>query len=170
MNNLQNSISRVTLWLAVACFVCGSSSHYSVCGAQNLDEPRVASTNVPAYPPLARAACVQGRVAVVVNLDQDGKVTKVETVFGHPLLRPAAEATARRWTFESTKDGSIQRRQVIKFNFRILPFEASSKKVRNTFLTPTDVEVRSYPAEPSCDDCSPRRQRELRKGGCPESR
>ncbi len=167
---MQNSVSRVTLCLAVACFVSGSSSHHLVCEAQTRDEPRVASTSIPAYPPLARAACVQGRVAVVVNVDQDGKVTNVETLFGHTLLRPAAEAAARLWMFESAKNGSIQRRQVIKFIFRILPFEATSKKVRPTFLTPTDVEVRSYPAEPSCDDCSPRRQRELRKGGCPESR
>jgi len=163
---MRNSVCRVMLGIAVAAFVCGSSG-YQRSEAQALDEPGVASKSIPAYPPLALAACVQGRCAVIVNLDKDGKVTTVETLFGHPLLRPAAEATARDWTFEAAKDGSVQRRQVIKFIFRIFPFDAPSKTVRSTFLTPTDVEVRSYPPEPSCTHCSPRRQKELRKGGCP---
>lgn len=167
---MQSSVFRIAFWVAVAGLVFGSAGHLPRCRAQRLDEPRVASTNVPAYPPLARAACVQGRVAVVVTLDQDGKVTNVETLFGHPLLRQLSEAAARLWTFEPVRDGGVQRRQVIKFVFRILPFETPPKKVRAVFLTPTDVEVRAYPFEPICDDCSPRRQKELRKGGCPESR
>jgi len=57
----------------------------------------------PVYPPLARAARISGSVVVEVTLDEDGKVISARAVSGHPLLKDAAVAAAREWTFEQTK-------------------------------------------------------------------
>jgi len=133
--------------------------------ARFLQEPTVKSTELPSYPPLARAACIQGSVAVVVEMGQDGQVTGTDILYGHPLLRSAAETAARKWRFEAAANGA--RREVLRFTFRILPFETPAKRVKATFTRATDVEIRSYPYEPSCDDCSPKRLKQLRKGGCP---
>ncbi len=107
----------------------------------------------------------QGSVAVVVEMGQDGQVTGTDILYGHPLLRSAAETAARKWRFEAAANGA--RREVLRFTFRILPFETPAKRVKATFTRATDVEIRSYPYEPSCDDCSPKRLKQLRKGGCP---
>jgi TonB family protein len=124
------------------------------------------TTEIPRYPPIARAACIQGAVAVLVNVDSTGKVTATDTLYGHPLLRRSAEVAAQAWTFGSSKDESSARREVIRFVFHILPFETPEKKLKPVWSGNTDVEIKAHPAEPSCDDCSEKRRRQLRHGGC----
>jgi protein TonB len=58
-----------------------------------------AAISVPAYPPLARAAHVQGRVALSLTVDSTGVVSAVTITSGHPLLKGAVEAEARKWRF-----------------------------------------------------------------------
>jgi TonB family protein len=53
----------------------------------------------PAYPPLARAARVSGRVVVEVTIDASGNVTLAKAISGHPLLKSAALDAARQWRF-----------------------------------------------------------------------
>lgn len=133
-----------------------------------LEEPLVISTELPSYPPLARASCTQGSVAIVVQIDEQGQVTSTDVLYGHILLRSAAEAAARKWRFKATTAAEgVAQREVLRFMFRILPFETPSKRLKAIFTRSTDVEIRSHPYEPSCDDCSPRRLKDLRKGGCP---
>jgi len=110
---------------------------------------------------------VQGAVAVLVDVDATGKVTAADIFYGHPLLRRSAEAAARAWTFDVSKDDPSVRREVIRFSFHILPFETPEKKLKPVWSSNTDVEIKSYPMEPSCDDCSEKRRRQLRHGGCP---
>jgi TonB family protein len=55
--------------------------------------------SAPAYPPLARAAHVQGRVALSVTIDATGAVSAVTITSGHPLLKGAVEAEATKWKF-----------------------------------------------------------------------
>lgn len=133
------------------------------------DEAVATSTELPSYPPLARAACVQGSVAILVDVDSEGRVTGTDVLYGHPLLRSVAENAAKKWHFASSGTVATRRRQVLRFSFRILPFEVPNKRLKPVFVTPTDVEIRSHPHEPSCDDCSPRREKQLRKGGCPDA-
>lgn len=108
--------------LAGACLVFGFAP---VSQTRTLQEPTVKSTELPSYPPLARAACVQGSVAVIVEMGQDGQVTGTDILYGHPLLRSAAETAARKWRFEAANDGA--RREVLRFTFRILPFETPGR-------------------------------------------
>lgn len=57
----------------------------------------------PAYPPLAKAARVSGKVEVEVVIDQRGNVTDARAVSGHPLLKDSAVASARQWKFDFVK-------------------------------------------------------------------
>jgi TonB family protein len=131
---------------------------------QSNNAPKVLLPNVPSYPPLARAACVQGTVAVVVEVNALGIVVGTDILYGHPLLRRGAEEAARKWVFETAASDVKNRREVLKFSFRVMPFETPLKRLKTLFITPTEVEVRSHPAEPSCQDCSPAEERRLRKG------
>jgi TonB family protein len=130
-------------------------------------KPQPVTTKLPAYPPIARAACAQGAVAVLVEVDWNGKVTSTDVLYGHPLLTRIAETTARDWTFDANEEGSVPRREAIRFLFEIAPFEIPEKKLKPIWKTPTDVQIRVYLPEPSCDDCSEKRRKELRRGGCP---
>ena len=130
-------------------------------------QPQPITKKLPPYPPIARAACAQGAVAVVVAIDSKGQVTDTNVLYGHALLRSVAEKSAHEWKFDVVKDELGQRREVIRFIFRVLPFEVSEKKLKPVWVTATDVEIRVHPYEPSCDDCSEKRRRELRRGGCP---
>jgi len=52
-----------------------------------------------AYPPLAKAARVEGDVGVKVLIEIEGRVNAARVVYGHPLLREPAENAALRWRF-----------------------------------------------------------------------
>jgi TonB family protein len=139
----------------------------SICQTGAVQEPIVKSPQLPSYSPLARAACVQGSVAVVVEISEQGQVTATDILYGHTLLRQTAETAARNWLFEPR---STEAREVLRFTFRIMPFETPAKRLKPVFTRSTDVEIRVYPYEPSCTHCSPKRLKELRKGGCPPIR
>jgi len=130
-------------------------------------QPQPVTKKLPSYPPIARAACAQGSVAVLVEIDTTGKVTATDVLYGHPLLRRVAEASAHEWTFDASKEELGQRREVIRFVFQILPFEVPEKKLKPVWATAMDVQIRVHPSEPSCDDCTEKHRRELRRGGCP---
>ena len=130
-------------------------------------KPNPVTTKLPAYPSIARAACAQGTVAVLVEVDSNGKVTSSDILYGHPLLARTAEAVAQDWVFGKSSEELGARREVIRFVFQILPFEVSAKKLKPIWMTTTDVQIRAHPPEPICDDCSEKRRRELRHGGCP---
>jgi TonB family protein len=56
----------------------------------------------PAYPAVAKAANVSGKVIVQVLVDEQGQVISAHAVSGHPLLRGSAEAAARQARFNPT--------------------------------------------------------------------
>jgi outer membrane biosynthesis protein TonB len=53
-------------------------------------ERRIVSLGMPAYPPLARQALVQGAVTIEIEVDKDGVVRLRNLVDGHPLLKAEA--------------------------------------------------------------------------------
>jgi TonB family protein len=68
---------------------------------------RVAEANLtgrvdPVYPPLARAARVQGTVEFTVTIDETGRVTDAKLVSGHPLLVQAAKEAVMQWMYRPT--------------------------------------------------------------------
>lgn len=55
---------------------------------------------LPPYPPLAKAARVEGTVVVEVLVSTAGDVVCARSLSGHPLLRPAGVAAVLKWNFE----------------------------------------------------------------------
>ncbi len=154
--------------LCLLTILTSANAGLTVQGPKRLpSQPQPHTTVLPTYPPIARAACLQGPIAVVVDVDSMGKVVETDALYGHPLLRRAAENAARGWTFEAAEEGSGLRREVLRFVFRILPFEVSEKKLKAVWSSRTEVEIRTHPSEPSCTHCDEKRRRQLRRGGCP---
>jgi TonB family protein len=75
----------------------------------------------PAYPPLAKAARVSGSVVVEVTIDEDGNVFAARAISGHPLLKDAAVAASREWTFAPTILTGVPVKVIgtITFNFNL---------------------------------------------------
>jgi TonB family protein len=59
----------------------------------------------PAVSGLARNARIQGVVKLTILVDQEGKVSCVRLIQGHPLLVGAALEDARKWTFRPMTQG-----------------------------------------------------------------
>ncbi len=53
----------------------------------------------PVYPPLAKAAHIQGTVVFAITVDKTGKVATVKVVSGPAMLQQAAMDSLRQWTF-----------------------------------------------------------------------
>lgn len=53
----------------------------------------------PVYPPLARAARIQGTVMLKVIIDRAGNVLNTQLVSGHPMLAPAAVEAVKQWKY-----------------------------------------------------------------------
>jgi len=54
----------------------------------------------PPYPPLARAARVQGDVVLNAVIDVNGQITNLQLVSGHPMLVPAALEAVKQWRYK----------------------------------------------------------------------
>lgn len=68
---------------------------------------RVAEANLigrvdPVYPPLARAARVQGAVEFTITIDETGRVIDAKLASGHPLLVQAAKEAVMQWMYRPT--------------------------------------------------------------------
>ena len=53
----------------------------------------------PEYPPEAREQRVQGEVVLRIMVNQEGDVSKVSLISGHPLLAPAAMDAVKQWKY-----------------------------------------------------------------------
>lgn len=54
----------------------------------------------PTYPPLARAARVQGEVVLTAVISTSGEIENLQLVSGHPMLVPEAIAAVRQWRYK----------------------------------------------------------------------
>jgi protein TonB len=54
----------------------------------------------PAYPPLARAARIQGDVILSAVIDANGQIQNLQLVSGHPMLVPAAISAVKQWRYK----------------------------------------------------------------------
>jgi TonB family protein len=54
----------------------------------------------PEYPPLAKAARIQGIVHASIVIDETGSVKDVKLISGHPMLAPAALEAIRKWKYK----------------------------------------------------------------------
>jgi len=54
----------------------------------------------PEYPPLAKAARIQGKVLLKATISKEGDVTSVSVVSGHPMLAPSAIEAVKKWQYK----------------------------------------------------------------------
>jgi TonB family protein len=68
----------------------------------NVQESKLIRKVEPVYPELAKRARVQGRVVLVVTVDEEGSVAEIKVANGHPLLNEAAVTAVRQWKYSPT--------------------------------------------------------------------
>jgi len=86
-----------------------------------LTQGRVLRRVQPPYPVIARQARIQGSVQVQIDISEDGAVTNVTLLSGHPLLRDAALQAAKQWQFIPTELNGQRVRAIglLTFNFTL---------------------------------------------------
>ncbi|MCU1252447.1 MAG: TonB family protein [Edaphobacter sp.] len=82
------------------------------CGLRKMME-----TTTPIYPPIAKAAHVEGSVIMLVNFKTSGEVQKIDIVSGPKLLQMAATTYVQGW---HANEYTGPRTCPIVVNFRIL--------------------------------------------------
>ncbi len=87
--------SRLATGSAPAAAVEGENT-----GAQGQQGLKLVHSVPPVYPPLAKAARIQGKVVLYVDIDGDGVVQNISVVSGHPLLVKAAIDAVRHWRYQ----------------------------------------------------------------------
>ena len=68
----------------------------------NVQESKLIRGVEPVYPELAKRARIQGRVVLVVTVDEQGNVAEVKVNSGHPLLNEAVVTAVRQWKYSPT--------------------------------------------------------------------
>jgi protein TonB len=53
----------------------------------------------PVYPPMARAARIQGAVILRAIISKAGTIENLQALSGHPLLIPAAIEAVKQWRY-----------------------------------------------------------------------
>jgi protein TonB len=68
----------------------------------NVQESKLIRRVEPIYPELAKRARVEYQVMLEVNVDEEGNVTGVKVLRGHPLLDQAAIDAVKQWQYSPT--------------------------------------------------------------------
>jgi TonB family protein len=86
-----------------------------------LTQGRVLRRVQPPYPVIAKQAGIEGSVQVQIDISEEGAVTNVTLLSGHPLLREAALRAAKQWQFIPTELNGHRVRAIgmITFNFTL---------------------------------------------------
>lgn len=70
--------------------------------SSGVQEAQLLHRVVPAYPPLAKQARIQGTVQFTAVIATNGSIESLELVSGHPLLVRAAYDAVRQWRYRPT--------------------------------------------------------------------
>ncbi len=90
----------------------------------------------PVYPPAAKAVRASGEVVVLVEINRDGEVVSSKAESGHPLLRRAAEAAAKKWLFSAAKDELIREERIV-----ISFVQTDKESLSSSFMKPNRLVV-----------------------------
>jgi len=73
----------------------------------------------PVYPPMARAARIQGPVVLAAVISKDGTIENLRTLSGHPMLVSAAISAVSQWRYKPyiLNDEAIEVDTQITVNF-----------------------------------------------------
>jgi len=103
--------------------------------------PTVAGAAVPLYPPLARAANVQGLVHVKVTTDGH-RVIATHVEDGPKLLATAADENARTWQFATHEPATF----TVTYRYRLnAKLKGNPNNPTVVLRLPTEVEVSTLP-------------------------
>jgi outer membrane biosynthesis protein TonB len=138
-NNLVISFaSTALLSLAVVASLASFSSGAQESKAVSL---KVATIGVPIYPPLARAAHVEGTVHIKITTDGQRVIgTHVED--GHKLLAAAAEENAKSWQFTANGPATF----IVTYRYKLVPgLKGDPSSPAITLRLPNEVQVSTVP-------------------------
>ena len=114
-----------------------------------LGEQRVVVKDVvvPAYPPLAKTAKLEGSVPVEIEINADGKVISAKGKGGDPILQRAAEENIRLWTFQPSEDHTQNPvKHTIIFDYKIVGKRVAIPSCPAVLLhLPDRVEISAQP-------------------------
>jgi protein TonB len=65
----------------------------------HFDEGGLVARVQPQYPPLAKAARIQGSVVLNAIVGKDGSIQNLQVASGHPMLAEAAVRAVSQWKF-----------------------------------------------------------------------
>jgi hypothetical protein len=133
-----NAIKRKLPWLALMVSATLSLTNWDVVAQQSsIALPRVASAQVPLYPPLARVANVEGVVHVKVTTDGHRVVsTRIED--GNKLLADSAEDNAKTWQFALHEPATF----TVTYTYKLLTkWKGDPENPIVVLRFPTDVEI-----------------------------
>jgi hypothetical protein len=142
-NSLSSFFQLAPLVLALI------SMPYSTAVAQEskVALPKVSSAAVPLYPPLARAANVQGVVHVKITTNGQHAVT-THAEDGPKVLAAAAEENARTWQFAAHEPTTL----TVTYHYKLVPgMKGDPENPKVVLRLPTEVEVRMLPMPPMAD-------------------
>jgi protein TonB len=90
--------------------------------SRDVQEAKLLVMIQPVYPPVAKAARVQGTVRLSATINREGKITELKVLEGHPLLTAAACAVVEKWRYRPTLlDGEpVEVATEIIVNFRLI--------------------------------------------------
>ena len=71
------------------------------------------------YPPIAKAAHVEGEVVVRFSIDSMGNTVSVETVSGPMMLRGAVEGQIKQWQFKTPLPAVAQENFEARYKFSL---------------------------------------------------
>jgi len=85
------------------------------------EKPVLKHKETPKYPDLARRAGIEGRVTVMVTIDESGNVIDARILRSVPMLDESAIAAAKLCTFKPAKqrDKFVKVKMSIPFDFRL---------------------------------------------------
>lgn len=97
-------------------------------------QPRLLRKVVPAYPELARRARVEAAVILDVTINEQGAVSEVRVLQGHPLLDPTCINAVRQWIYEPTyvNGRAVPVRTTVTVEFKL----AGSRSEQATAVVP----------------------------------
>jgi protein TonB len=70
-----------------------------------IKEPKLLHQVKPTYPPIARAAKVQGMVIIQATIDKEGNVKDLQILKHQPMLDQAALDAVSQWKYSPTTLG-----------------------------------------------------------------
>lgn len=141
----------MTKWICVLCSVIAAGMAIAASAGGSRQGPeavlegdvQLASFVDLDYPPVARAARVQGIVVVTIALNGEGDVLSASAMSGDRVLIEPALENVKKWKFKPRR----QRQAVIVYNFSIQSGVCHDRH-RNLFL----LEHWNYASIQSCDE------------------